>query len=67
MCNTRYNIPLFHLFNRASGTQLGALSQCPTAQLVQLKTIAIDADAYGPIADWTASEVGELNFILGKF
>ena len=51
----------------ASGSQLGSLSHCPVAQLVQLKTLAIDPNAYGAIVNWTAAEVGELKFVLGKY
>ena len=54
---------MFCMFYSASGSQLGALSHCPVAQLVQLKTSAIDASAYGPVANWTAAEVGELKFV----
>ena len=50
----------------ASGSQLGSLSHCPISQLVSLKTVAIDPDAYGPIVNWTAAEVGELKHVLGK-
>lgn len=48
----------------ASGSQLGELSGCPIPQLVQLKTLAIDPAAYGPVADWTTAEVAELKFVL---
>lgn len=55
----------FYLY-RGSGTQLGTLSECPIAQLVQIKGKATDPSAYGPVSGWTAAEVGELNFIIGK-
>ena len=54
------------LYFRTASIAIGNLSSCDSTHLQQLANVAVQTDAYGPVAGWDASTFSSIGIVLGS-